>query len=241
MNDAGATLMGHSQRDRAPRPEVRYTRSCAETKGKLTMVHPLHQPTLHLRWDDEDAVVSLAPLQGRWTAEQYLLLTDQTNRLIEFTHGFLELLPMPTERHQAMLDVLFLALRAFVAQLGGKVRFAPLRVQIDARTYREPDLVLVRDAADERRQNRYWLGADLVAEIVSPDNPERDTVDKRADYATVGIPEYWIVNPLDETIMVLRLEETTYREHGVFRRDEVATSVILPGFAIPVAAILDAE
>jgi hypothetical protein len=35
----------------------------------------------------------------------------------------------------------------------------------------------VRDANDPRRQNQYWLGADLVVEIVSPDDPERDTVD----------------------------------------------------------------
>jgi hypothetical protein len=41
----------------------------------------------------------------------------------------------------------------------------------------------VRNANDPRRQNRYWLGADMVVEIISPDNPERDTREKRADYA----------------------------------------------------------
>jgi Uma2 family endonuclease len=56
---------------------------------------------------------------------------------------------------------------------------------------------LLLDVNDPRNQNAFWLGADLVVEIVSPDDVERDIVIKRADYAEAGIPEYWIVNPLD--------------------------------------------
>jgi len=44
-----------------------------------------------------------------------------------------------------------------------------------------------------------------VVEIVSPDDPDRDLVEKVADYAEAGIPEYWIVNPNTATISVLRL------------------------------------
>src|SRR3712207_4320996 len=157
------------------------------------MAIDIRQPALHMTWEEDQIVLSLAPLQGRWTAEQYLLLTDQTNRLIEFSDGYIEVLPMPTEDHQAMLEVLFLALRAFVERIGGKVRFAPLRVQVGAGKFREPDILLVLDANDPRRQNRYWQGADLVVDIVSPDNPERDTKQKRADYAEAHILEYWIV------------------------------------------------
>jgi hypothetical protein len=40
------------------------------------------------------------PEQGAWTEEQYLRLTDHTNQLVEFTDGVLEVLPMPTDRHQ---------------------------------------------------------------------------------------------------------------------------------------------
>src|SRR5262249_32385253 len=164
------------------------------------MAIDVRQPALHMTWEEDDLVLSLAPLQGRWTAEQYLLLTDQTNRLIEFTGGYVEVLPMPTDKHQVVLRFLLLALYNFVQQIGGTVLFAPLRLRIRADKFREPDILLVRDASDSRRQNRYWLGADLVVEIVSPDNPERDTHDKREDYAEAGIPEYWIVNPEDETI-----------------------------------------
>lgn len=205
------------------------------------MAIDLRQPALHMWWEEDELVLSLASLQGLWTAEQYLRMTDQTNRLIEFTDGYIEVLPMPTERHQAMLEFLFLALRAYIEPRGGKVRFAPLRVQIHEHKFREPDILLVRDANDPRRHNRYWYGADLVAEIVSPDHPERDMQEKRVDYAEAGIPEYWIVSPEQELITVLRLETDAYVEHGVFRRGDVATSAFLPDFAVPVDDVLAAS
>jgi Uma2 family endonuclease len=185
--------------------------------------------------------LDLEPLQGLWTEALYLKLTDQTNHPIEFTDGSIEALPMPTEHHQAILEWLFLALRSFIEQIGGKVRFAPLRLYIRAGKFREPDILLMRDANDPRRQDRYWLGADLVVEVVSEDDPERDTVEKVADYAEAGIPEYWIVNPLTETITVLALGAEGYRTHGVFQRGEVARSALLDGFAVEVDGALDAR
>ncbi|MFV9506709.1 MAG: Uma2 family endonuclease [Oscillochloridaceae bacterium umkhey_bin13] len=120
------------------------------------------------------------------------------------------------------------------------VLVTPLRLQVRAGKQREPDILLVRDAADPRRQNRFWLGADLVVEVVSPDNPERDTVEKVADYAEAAIPEDWIVNPEAETIRVLVLQDAAYATHGVFGRGDLATLVLLAGFSAEVSAVFDA-
>ncbi len=183
--------------------------------------------------------IDLDVLQGTWSVAQYLALTAQTNRLIEYTDGLIEVLPVPTDKHQAMLEVLFLALRAHVERYGGKVRFAPLRLRIREGKFREPDILLVQDANDPRRQDDYWRGADLVVEIVNPDNPARDLDDKPRDYAEAGIPEYWIVNPLDETVTVLILADNAYATCGVFRRGEEARSHLLNGFAVRVDEVFD--
>jgi Uma2 family endonuclease len=185
--------------------------------------------------------LDLLPLQGLWTEEQYLKLTDQTNQLIEFTDGYLEGLSMPTRSHQRMLACLYQLFAAFLRLHGGEVLFAPLRLQIRPGKQREPDMLLLLDEHDPRNQNRFWLGADLVVEIVSADNPERDTVDKVADYAEARIPEYWIVNPLNETITVLALAGDVYTTHGVFRRGDRADSPVLAGFAMPVDSVFDAQ
>jgi Uma2 family endonuclease len=128
-----------------------------------------------------------------------------------------------------------------IQQRSGALYFGPLCVRIRPGKYRQPDLLLLLDQNDPRRQDDFWLGADLVVEIVSRDNPERDTQVKRVDYAEGGIPEYWIVNPLTESITVLRLAGAQYIELGVFRRGAQATSVLLPEVAIPVDTVFDAR
>jgi len=185
--------------------------------------------------------VDLAPLQGLWTEQQYLRLTEQTNHLIEFTDGSIEVLPMPTSRHQTILLLLYERFKTAVQPTGGKVLVAPLRLRLRPGKFREPDILLLRSAGDPRYQDAFWLGADLVVEVVSPDRPERDTEEKVRDYAEAGIPEYWIVNPLDETVTVLTLEEQAYALHGIFHRGQRAISKLLDGFGIEVDEIFDAQ
>ena len=116
-----------------------------------------------------------------------------------------------------------------------------MRLQIRPGKFREPDLLLLLSAADPRRQNRFWLGADIALEVVSEEKPERDLVDKRGDYAEGRVPEYWIVNPQTETITVLRLRGDAYEEAGTYRRGESAASTLLAGFSVAVAAVFDAK
>jgi len=194
---------------------------------------------LRLAGDETD--IDLGELQGLWSEAQYLKLSAQTNRLIEFTDGYVEVLPTPTKYHQAISRLLFLALLVVVERIGGDLFYAPLRVQVRPGKFREPDLLLVLDKHDPRAQNEFWLGADLVVEIVSPDKPQRDTEEKPRDYAEAQIPEYWIVNPLDDTITVLTLQGDTYATPGVFRRGDAASSQLLAGFEVSVNAVFDAR
>ena len=182
----------------------------------------------------------ILPRQGRWSEEWYLWLTEHGRRLIEFTDGRIEELPLPTSTHQAVLLFLYRLLHNYLRPLGGVAMVSGLRMRIREGKFREPDVLLLRDRSDPRYQDRYWLGADLVAEVVSPDDPDRDLVEKRIDYAEAGIPEYWIVDPRDETITVLVLEGDAYVEHGVHARGDQAASPLLVGFAADVAAVFDA-
>ncbi len=185
-------------------------------------------------------LADLLPSQGYWSDDAYLWLTDQSNRLVEFTDGCIQELPMPTFAHQAVLLFLYDLFRDYLQPRGGIVMVAALRMRLREGKFREPDLLLLRDRGDARCQDRYWLGADLVAEVVSRDNPQRDLVEKRLDYAKAGIPEYWIVDPRFETIAVLALQSGTYAEHGVFGRGATATSALLDDFDVDVAAVFDA-
>ena len=162
----------------------------------------------------------------------------------EWVGGRIEYLPMNSDDHHSIMMFLLDALREHLRGAGFSpcVRPAGIGVRVPHRV-REPDVIVLLDENDRRRTRMAWTGADLVVEIVSPDDPPRDTVRKRAEYAAAGVPEYWIVDPRPRVraITVLALDGGDYREHGVFGEGETAASVLLPGFAADVAACLAAR
>jgi Uma2 family endonuclease len=185
-------------------------------------------------WD----VAYLFPMQGTWSEQDYLALPG--NRLVEFSDGTVEVLPMPTDLHQAIVAFIYEALAMFVrsARLG-TARFAPLAVRTVGSKCRMPDVLFLLAEHDDKRHNDLWDTADLVLEVVSGDSKdrERDFVTKRAEYARGGIPEYWIVDPETRKVTVLSLRGEQYEEHGVFSEGESATSVLLPGFSVAVTEV----
>jgi Uma2 family endonuclease len=188
-------------------------------------------------WD----VAHLFPGQGNWSEEEYLALSS--NRLVEYSHGTIEVPPMPTEKHQAIVAFLYEALLLFVRpQKLGKIVFAPFRVRLWPGKYREPDIAFMLAAHAARRHDEYWEGADLVIEVVSDDDRRRDLVTKRREYAEAGIPEYWMVDPQERRIVVLGLDDAgTYAERGVHGPGSEAVSGLLPGFTVEVDAALAAD
>ena len=175
----------------------------------------------------------LLPYQGDWTVDDYLKL--HANRLIEFTDGFLEFLPMPDDLHFYVQQFAFAAVEAFLRARGkGTCRYAPWKVRVGAGVFREPDVCALLDEHDRRRGAKYWDGADFVVEVVSPKGEGRDYAEKREEYAAAGIPEYWVLDPRKQELLVLRLDGASYREHGRLRVGDVAESSAMPGFRIDV-------
>jgi Uma2 family endonuclease len=93
--------------------------------------------------------------------------------------------------------------------------------------------VLVPDIAGWRRERMpgmpdeayFTLAPDWVCEVLSPHNERHDRLRKMPVYARVGVRHAWLVDPLDRTASVLRLEAgqwtsvTTYREDQIFRAE----------------------
>jgi Uma2 family endonuclease len=184
-------------------------------------------------------IVDLFPAQGDWTEEEYLAL--DTNRLIELSDGKLEVLPMPSDFHQLIIGRLAVALFAFVtAKRLGQVRFAPLRVRLGSGKFREPDLMFVAAAHDDRRGEQYWQPPDLAVEVISPDDPRRDRVVKRREYAQAGIREYWLIDPAAATVEVQVLHGQGYKLARTLKAGDELTSAQLPGFVLAVAELFKA-
>lgn len=200
---------------------------------------PYQSPNLELRREPTWAIAELYPDQGDWSEEEYLSLPG--NRLIELSEGRIELLPTPTESHQLILAYLYRSLHEFVsARALGRVLFAALPVRLAPGKFREPDLLFLATKHRDRARERYWDGADLVMEVVSEHDPNRDIEVKRSEYAQAGIPEYWVVDPRSKQITVFMPGGGQYAVHGEFMSGQLASSRLLDGFSIDVSAMFAA-
>jgi Uma2 family endonuclease len=186
-----------------------------------------------LTWD----IARLFPPQGQWSEGAYLSFTESLNQLVEVVDGRVEVLDMPTKSHQKIVQYLLNRVLVFLAdrRLGDAIS-APYRVRLRDQTFREPDIVVYLTEHLDRFGERYGQGADLVMEVISGDaaSRSRDYEDKRRDYAQSGIIEYWIVDPDQSKIIVLKLDGNQYTALGEFTAGDEAVSELLPDFRVSV-------
>ena len=184
-------------------------------------------------------IARLFPPQGEWSEEEFFALPS--NHKIEFSNGYLEFLPMPTIYHQLILQYIYEELKPFVkAGKLGIVVITGYKVRVPHGKYREPDILFIKDRAHV---------GDFVSSIARRSIWSSKSSARRTAYTTskpsggirpAGIPEYWIVDPEEETITVLVLKprRKTYVEHGRFAKGMRATSKLLPGFSVDVTTAL---
>ncbi len=190
-------------------------------------------------WTPEWQAAQVFPVRYPCTEEEYLALDG--NIRLEYADGFLEVLPVPTIFHQLILKFLCWQLDAFVVPRKlGTVIPAGYSVRIRAGKLREPDILFIKSEHGSWIKKDFCTRTDLVMEVVSEHNRRHDLVTKRDEYARAGIPEYWIVDPEEETItvFVLKPRRRSYVEHGTFQKGERAASRLLPGFSVDVTETL---
>ena len=119
-------------------------------------------------------------------------------------------LASPLRRHQGILGYLFLKIKNYINDKGGNCEVYPapfaVRLNADDRTYVEPDISVICDP--KKLDDQGCVGApDLVVEITSESTSKRDYGVKLFKYRSSGVREYWIVNPMTETVTVYQFGE----------------------------------
>jgi Uma2 family endonuclease len=109
---------------------------------------------------------------------------------------------------------------------------------VDAQTDRIADIaVYLRSQGTQKKlPDRV---PEIIFEIVSagPYNRRRDYEEKREDYLKFGVREYVIVDRFHHTVTVLRLTDGAYAQ-SILNSDDVYTTPLLPGLAIPLKDVL---
>lgn len=173
--------------------------------------------------------------------QDYLALPDE--RRFELIEGELCMVPSPGLFHQAITRNLVLLLGPHVKVLDlGVLLPAPMDVVLSEHDVVQPDVLFVSQARRAIITDTCIRGApDLVIEVVSPTHRERDVLVKKALYARHRVREYWIVDPETRTIEQLLHADEGFRSRGLFSSGESLESPVLPGLAVPVAAIFESS
>jgi len=168
----------------------------------------------------------------RFTYEDYLQLPE--DKRYDLMEGEFYMVPSPNVYHQTILKKLFRILDDYVvSQRLGELHLAPLDVVLSNEDVVQPDILFISREHFHIITERNIQGApDLVIEILSSTTAERDKGLKRKLYSKYGVKEYWIVDPEERSIEVMKLGEAGFETAGVYGKGEILVSPLLKGFRL---------
>lgn len=125
--------------------------------------------------------------------------------------------PSPSWSHQRMVVELSHQIGSALEDKPWRVCVAPLDVRLpkakeaedEIDTVVQPDVLIVCDL--QKLDERGVRGApDWIAEVLSPSTASHDRTVKLPAYERAGVPEVWLIDPIDLTMAVYRLEGSRY-------------------------------
>lgn len=165
----------------------------------------------------------------------------------EYWDGELVELMTESERNEALATFILLALVAIGVPFR-LVRAGGAEVEVIGKPKnRFPDLTVLSEVHLPLVEKRLTITRKmppprLVVEIVAPgteskDNYKRDYLEKRDQYAAIGIPEYWIVDPAREWVMIGTLTDGAYL-FQTFKGNDAIVSPTFPELNLTAAIVL---
>ena len=171
----------------------------------------------------------------RYVYEDLLTMPDDGNRY-ELLEGELVVSPPAKPRHQQVVKNLIVALARWEAAKLGRVYAAPLDVVFDRHTVFEPDVLFIcAEHLDIVTESNVSGPPDLVVGVLSESTRRIDLGRKLRAYGRNGVDAYWVVDPTEGTVQVLRRDGQAFVATGLLRSDDAVTYL---GQPVAIADIL---
>ena len=152
----------------------------------------------------------------------------------EIITGELIVTAAPTPAHQIIVGRLFRAIADHAERndLGTTIS-SPVDVRLSPHDVVEPDVVFIARGREALLDGKFIDGVpDLVIEVLSPSTQRKDLVPKRALYAWARINEYWIADPANKTLTILRLDRNVNTYVPVLLQGNMIESNVVAGLRI---------
>jgi Uma2 family endonuclease len=177
----------------------------------------------------------------RYTWRDFVALPDDDRR--ELVDGELVEVEVPTRWHENLVMLLGFFLQAWARTRRMRVLASGYKVRIRNDRGAMPDVQMMKESTYRSSKNEQGLvdGTPEVAiEIISPSSRRHDRVRKVGWYASIGVPEYWIVDVDDRIVQRLVLRDGVYELAQQAEGDVVFKPKSMRGLSIPLAEIWDA-
>jgi Uma2 family endonuclease len=148
---------------------------------------------------------------GPYTWRDFVELDEDDPR--ELLDGQLVEIELPTWTHERIVAALIAILTQWSwSRKAGQVLASGYRLRIDDRRGTMPDVQFYRRGNPPSGQEKGLERGrpDLVVEVISPSSRSKDSVRKLYDYAAIGVPEYWLLDPEAHTLERLVLRDGVY-------------------------------
>ncbi|WP_428909940.1 Uma2 family endonuclease [Niallia sp. Krafla_26] len=170
------------------------------------------------------------------TYEEFESERKKTENRLEFIDGVIYMSPSPNIKHQEISSYLHAQLYNFLKGSKCKVFTAPTDVVFINENQEDkkrviPDLFVACNL-DNFTENEYVGAPDFIIEILSPSNKSYDMITKLNLYMNHGVKEYWIVDPMENHIMVYFLNGNLDIQFNLIKLGEVVTSNLFKEFKI---------
>jgi Uma2 family endonuclease len=180
------------------------------------------------------------PVRGKLTFTDLQQMPDDGRRY-ELYDGEVFELPSPIPKHQFVGGNVLVLLHDYRRARGGLVFAAPLDIVFSELNVVQPDVVFF---LEERMHlvNLYEpirVRPDLAVEVLSPGTERNDRGRKLRMFVRYEVPEYWIVDPIADTLELLVFHEGEYLVRQTARGADVVTSPHLTGLMFPVARLFE--
>jgi Uma2 family endonuclease len=178
-----------------------------------------------LRIENEDTHFTYADYLGWEGPERY-----------EVIDGEAFMMSSPTVEQQAISGEIFCLFHAFLRGKPCRVFAAPLDVRLFPEedlsddTVVQPDILVVCDSAKLGKASVNGP-PDLVMEILSPSNSQKEMFLKFEKYLNAGVREYWVLDPEEKKVQVHVLQDGHYLS-SAYKKDAVIPVSILPPFSL---------
>ena len=158
-------------------------------------------------------------------ADYYALPEDVRAELID---GQIYYQAAPSRIHQKILGKIHQRISNYIDSKSGSCEVYPVPFAVklweDEKTIVEPDISVICDR--DKLTDRGCTGApDWIIEIVSPGNSSHDYIRKLNLYADAGVREYWIVNPMQQSIFVYHLEKDNFQVKPYTFQDKIKVNI----------------